>query len=209
MTVYYSLTFLLLAAEMVGFCFVVLPLPYTVRKRVFTFFSESFIIAKLAYGLKIAFIFVGVLFVDALNRMFRITAEVEAAKSGNAGMTHDVRAESNFAARKFYAQRNTYLTGFALFLSLCLTRTFYIVLELIHVQDEYAKLKKESTSKTGAGGDQTKQIEELKTKLAAAEAKNRDYDILKKQAGQQAQEYDRLATEYNKATGAVSDKRKD
>lgn len=40
---------------MVGFCFVVLPLPYTVRKRVFTFFSESFIIAKLAYGLKIAF----------------------------------------------------------------------------------------------------------------------------------------------------------
>lgn len=34
-------------------------------------------------------------------------------------------------------------------------------------------------------------------------------DILKKQAGQQAQEYDRLATEYNKATGAVSDKRKD
>lgn len=106
---------------MVGFCFVVLPLPYTVRKRVFTFFSESFIIAKLAYGLKIAFMcvilslwilvvltfislvvrFVGVLFVDALNRMFRITAEVEAAKSGSAGMTHDVRAESNFAARKF------------------------------------------------------------------------------------------------------------
>ena len=34
-------------------------------------------------------------------------------------------------------------------------------------------------------------------------------DILKKQAGQQAKEYDRLATEYNKATGAVSDKRKD
>lgn len=45
--------------------------------------------------------FVGVLFVDALNRMFRITAEVEAAKSGSAGMTHDMRAESNFAARKF------------------------------------------------------------------------------------------------------------
>lgn len=32
-----------------------------------------------------------------------------------------------------------------------------------------------STGKTGAGGDQTKQIEELKAKLAAAEAKTRDY----------------------------------
>ena len=84
------------------------------------------------------------------------------------------------------------------------------------------------TSKTG--GDQSKQVEELKKKLEAAEAKTRDYgelptsfpytkttrinsryssDILKKQAGQQAKEYDRLATEYNKATGAVSDKRKD
>ena len=46
----------------------------------------------------------------------------------------------------FSAQRNTYLTGFALFLSLCLTRTFYIILDHIHVQDEYAKLKKEVSS---------------------------------------------------------------
>ena len=39
------------------------------------------------------------------------------------------------------AQRNTYLTGFCLFLSLVLTRTFYIILDLIHSQEEYAKLK--------------------------------------------------------------------
>ena len=34
-------------------------------------------------------------------------------------------------------------------------------------------------------------------------------DIVKKQAEQNQKEYDRLATEFNKATGAVSDKRKD
>ena len=34
-----------------------------------------------------------------------------------------------------------YLTGFCLFLSLVLARTFYIIQDLIHVQDEYAKLK--------------------------------------------------------------------
>ena len=39
------------------------------------------------------------------------------------------------------AQRNVYLTGFCLFLSLVLTRTFYILLDLIHTQEEYAKLK--------------------------------------------------------------------
>jgi hypothetical protein len=43
----------------------------------------------------------------------------------------------------YSAQRNTYLTGFCLFLSLILTRTFYIILDLINTQDEYAKLKKQ------------------------------------------------------------------
>lgn len=43
---------------------------------------------------------------------------------------------------KSSSQRNTYLTGFTLFLSLVLTRTFYITLDLIHTQEEYAKLKK-------------------------------------------------------------------
>ncbi|KIK43690.1 hypothetical protein CY34DRAFT_803528 [Suillus luteus UH-Slu-Lm8-n1] len=206
MTIYYSLTFLLLAAEMVTFCLLVAPLPFTVRKKLFRFLSESPIIAKVAYGLKISFIFVGILFLDALQRMFRVTAETEMAKTGGQGM-HDVRTESNFAARKFYAQRNTYLTGFCLFLSLVLTRTFSIILDLIHTQEEYAKLKK--VVGAGAKGDQSKQIEELKKKLAASEAKDRDFANLKKQAAQQAAEFDRLASKYNEATGAVSDKKSD
>ncbi|PSS37797.1 hypothetical protein EW026_g6449 [Hermanssonia centrifuga] len=205
------MTFMLLASEMVTFCLLVSPLPYTIRKKVFRFLSESPIVAKLAYGLKITFIFVTVLFVDALQRMWRVTAEADMARNSGAPM-HDARAETNFAARKFYAQRNTYLTGFTLFLSLVLTRSFYIILDLIHTQEEYAKLKQETTktSKTTiAADDQTKQIADLKKKLAASEAKTRDYDILKKQAAQNAAEYDRLATEYNSKTGSISDKRKD
>jgi len=211
MTVYYTLTFMLLASEMVTFCVLVVPLPHAVRKRLFHFLSESPLVAKLAYGLKITFIFVGILFIDALQRMLRVTSEAGLAKSSGQGM-QDVRSESNIAARKFYAQRNTYLTGFCLFLSLVLTRTFYIILDLIHTQEEYAKLKQE-TAKTSrnqiASEDQSKQIEELKTKLAAAQEKARDYDIVKKQAQQNQEAYDRLATEFNAATGANSDKRKD
>ncbi len=43
--------------------------------------------------------FVGVLFVDALQRMFRINLEIETAKSG--GHTQDIRTETSHAARKF------------------------------------------------------------------------------------------------------------
>jgi hypothetical protein len=105
---------------MVTFCLLVSPLPFTVRKKLFRFLSESPIVAKVAYGLKISFMFVlqsftsrpltkimslthsfvGILFLDALQRMFRVTAETEMAKTGGQSM-HDVRTETNFAARKF------------------------------------------------------------------------------------------------------------
>ncbi|KAF9528753.1 endoplasmic reticulum protein [Crepidotus variabilis] len=221
MTIYYSLTFLLLAAEMGTFCILVAPLPYTIKKRIFSFLSESRLVAKVAYGLKISFIFVAILFADALQRMFKITAEAEAAKSPKAAVIQDVRSDTNLAARKFYAQRNVYLTGFCLFLSLVLTRTFYIILDLIHTQEEYAKLKKATESSNGTASsssssstaktatptaNESKQIAELKKQL---EFQKKEYDILKKQATQNQVEYDRLATEYNKVTGSKSDKRRD
>jgi len=204
MTIYYHLTFLLLAAEMATFCLLVAPLPYPIKKKLFRFLSESYIVAKIAYALKISFIFVAILFVDALQRMLRVGAEADLAKS----TLQDVRAETGLAARKFYSQRNTYLTGFTLFLSLVLTRTFYIILDLIHAQEQYAILKKQ-TSNGAQGEDAKKEIADLKKKLATLESADRDFQTLKKQASQQAAEFDRLATKYNEETGNVSNKRAD
>ncbi|TFK72375.1 endoplasmic reticulum protein [Pluteus cervinus] len=204
MTVYYHLTFLLLASEMVTFCVLVFPLPYGVRKRILRGLAGNFIVAKVAYALKISFIFVAILFVDAVQRMLRIDAELQASRT-NPQPVHDARAESNVAARKFYAQRNVYLTGFCLFLSLVLTRTLQIMHNLVDVQEENSKLKKQ----VAAQGSPDENVEALKARVKELEAKERDFQTLKKQAKQQAGEYDRLATELNKATGSVSDKRRD
>ena len=93
-----------------------------------------------------------------------------------------------------------YLTGFTLFLSLILTRTYYIIHDLIHTQDEYAKLKKavspcvavpsRSTHFTVLGSqqqtaaqsraniankDQASELAALKTKITALEAQERDF----------------------------------
>ncbi|KAG6805311.1 hypothetical protein H0H93_005109, partial [Arthromyces matolae] len=72
----------------------------------------------------------------------------------------------------------------------------------------YAKLKKEASLK-GGSEDSAKEIEDLKKKLAAEQAKSRDFETLKKQAAQQHDEYNKLATKYNEATGNTSDKRAD
>jgi len=104
---------------MVAFCLLVAPLPFKVRRNVFRFLSESVIVAKVAYALKISFMFVlvrvvsyapshtnlisrfvAILFVDALQRMFRVSAEADLAKSGTGGV-QDVRTDTNIAARKF------------------------------------------------------------------------------------------------------------
>jgi len=181
------------------------PLPYKIRKALFHWLSHSTIVAKIAYGLKISFIFIMVLFVDALQRMWRTAEEAEAAKRSQ-GM-HDVRSETNHAAKKFYSQRNVYLTGFTLFLSLVLTRVFAIILDLIETQTAYATLKQQVTNNNSPGNDTLKaEIEELKKKLAA---KTQDFDTLKNQAASQAAEYNRLSDEYNKSSGAPKRGKKD
>jgi B-cell receptor-associated protein 31 len=103
---------------MVAFCIFVAPLPFKIRRKLFRFLSESPVVAKVAYGLKISFMYepsflflytsltrlqirsIAILFLDAVQRMFRITTEVEAAKHSGQGM-QDVRTETSFAARKF------------------------------------------------------------------------------------------------------------
>jgi len=181
------------------------PLPYRVRKALFHWLSHSPIVAKIAYGLKISFIFIMVLFVDALQRMWRTAEEAEAAKRTQG--LHDVRAETNHAAKKFYSQRNVYLTGFTLFLSLVLTRVFAIILDLIETQTAYGALKQQAANNDRPGDDTLKtEIEELKKKLAA---KTQDFDTLKNQAASQAVEYNRLADAYNKSSGAPTRGKKD
>jgi len=206
MTIYYTLTFFLMVAEVVMFGVLVTPLPYKIRKAIFHWLSHSPIVAKIAYALKISFIFIGILFIDALQRMQRTAAEAEAAKSGGQGL-QDIRAETNHAAKKFYAQRNVYLTGFTLFLSLVLTRVFAIILDLIETQTAFAALKQQVANNNRPGDAAlTKEIEELKKKLAA---KTQDFDTLKNQAASQAAEYNRLADRYNKSTGAPQREKED
>lgn len=48
---------MLLASEMVAFCIFVAPLPFKVRRKLFRFLSENSIVAKIAYGLKISFMY--------------------------------------------------------------------------------------------------------------------------------------------------------
>ncbi|KAF2808150.1 endoplasmic reticulum protein-like protein [Mytilinidion resinicola] len=195
MTLYYSLVFLLLVAEMVIFMALIVPLPFTWRRKLFTFISESPIIAKLQYGMKITFIFILILFIDSVNRVYRVQIELAAAhKSQNTGGAAVLGGSERMEvqARKFYSQRNMYLCGFTLFLSLILNRTYVMILDVLRLEEEVKTFRGDPATKGGKSlkdAGNVGEVAKLKEQLAA---KDRDMANLKKQVESMSAEYNRL-----------------
>jgi peptidoglycan hydrolase CwlO-like protein len=98
-------------------------------------------------------------------------------------------------ARKFYSQRNMYLCGFTLFLSLILNRTYVMILDVLRLEEEVKQLKgdpkaqKDSKLKDAGGAGE---VGALKKEL---EAKDRDMENLKKQVENMQKEYNRMGDE--------------
>ncbi|KAA8575658.1 hypothetical protein MFRU_020g00480 [Monilinia fructicola] len=189
MTLYYSLVFALLVIEMALFVLLIVPIPFTIRRKMFTFISESRLAAKLQYGMKITFIFIVILFVDSVNRVYRVQVELAEAKKSQAGSPILGHERMEVQARKFYSQRNMYLCGFTLFLSLILNRTYTMILEVLRLEERVNRY--EAINKTG-GKDSDKleragnagEIGKLKNLLAQ---KDRDIETLKEQSARNKQ----------------------
>ncbi|KAE8138109.1 B-cell receptor-associated protein 31-like-domain-containing protein [Aspergillus pseudotamarii] len=194
MTLYYSLVFCLLVFEMVIFMGLIVPLPFTIKRKLFTFISESPAVAKLQYGMKITFIFILILFIDSVNRVYRVQLEVTNFSKENMGAAALGTDRMEVQARKFYSQRNMYLCGFTLFLSLILNRTYTMILDVLRLEDKVRVLEgdkkaggKDSARLAEAGN--AGEIGRLKKEL---DAKNRDIETLKKQCEGLTREYHSL-----------------
>ncbi|KAJ5948092.1 hypothetical protein N7466_001107 [Penicillium verhagenii] len=211
MTLYYSLVFMLLVFEMGVFLALIVPLPFVIKRKLFTFISESPIIAKLQYGLKITFIFILILFLDSVNRVYRVQQELAAfSRDGHGvGAAHLGTDRMEVQARKFYSQRNMYLCGFTLFLSLILNRTYTMILDVLRLEDRVKLLEGDKR----AGGTDSARLAEagsvgeigrLKEEIAA---KDRDIETLKKQCEGLTREYHKLGDEVASGKGDANVKK--
>lgn len=178
--------------------------------------------AKVQYWLKITFIFILILFIDSVNRVYRVQVELAAAteKANSSGyappppranvqenkkLTTSISAaimgheRLEVQARKFYSQRNMYLCGFTLFLSLILNRTYTMILEVLRLEDkikqyEGTEKRTKESEKLAMAGDPG-EIARLRREL---ELRDQDIATLKKQAEGLHREYDALAEKYGK-----------
>ncbi|XP_053609311.1 B-cell receptor-associated protein 31 [Plodia interpunctella] len=122
-------------------------------------------------------------------------------------------AEMQGNMRLFRAQRNFYISGFALFLLIVIRRMVQMISELATLlaqceanfrQAQSATVAAKSLiSQQGAGDEKSKQeVEELKSKIDVLEKElireKKDKEAVKSQAESLNKEYDRLAEEHSK-----------
>ncbi|GJJ69104.1 B-cell receptor-associated protein 31 [Entomortierella parvispora] len=208
------MVFTLLMTEMITFIFLILPLPFKWRRGMLNFMATSKIMGHVQYSMKIVFIFVFILFLDSLKRVMRVEEKYENVHNPTAHTT------STLAASRFYAQRNMYLTGFTLFLSLILNRTFVLILDLLKSEERMEVIKKQAAQQSKeyervseSEKKLQKELKDLNDIVSSHSSVAKDLENLKKQAAQQQKEYLRMADENNamemKLMGGKSESRKD
>jgi B-cell receptor-associated protein 31 len=111
-------------------------------------------------------------------------------------------------ARKFYSQRNMYLCGFTLFLSLILNRTYTMILDVLRLESKVKRYEGDSKA-TGAQEDkldnagESGQIGHLKNEIAK---RDKNIETLKKQCEGLQREYGVLG---DQVAGKNQDLKKD
>ncbi|KAK6201038.1 putative endoplasmic reticulum transmembrane protein [Scheffersomyces amazonensis] len=183
MALYYNLVFGLLVIEMGFFTILSLPFPRAIRRSVLATASAPFRSEQFQIAIKCILGFVLVLFIDSINRVYSVTAELHSSTNSGGLQGTIMNDRSEIQARRFYAQRNMYLCGFTLFLTLILSRTYSLVGELISTKDKLDNLK-------AKGGESNPEIEKLKKELAD---KDEDLQILKDQAKSLSSHYDEVS----------------
>lgn len=183
MALYYNLVFGILAFEMAFFAILSIPFPRSMRKNVLKTVSAPFKSEQVQIALKCIFGFVLVLFIDSVNRVYSVTSELHASSPSHHAPLSVMNDRSEVQARRFYAQRNMYLCGFTLFLTLILTRTYSLVAELIETKDKLDDLSKNNELSGSTSGEAQKlektlgdRDEELLNLKEQATSLSKDYD---------------------------------
>nr|CAI5864764.1 unnamed protein product [Callosobruchus analis] len=156
---------------------------------------------------------------DAIREM-RKYSHTEADEQGHAHLDREMQG----SMRLFRAQRNFYISGFSLFLSLVIRRLVILISQQATLQAQSEASMRQAQSATTAAKSllaqkneeaqndsneaHDKEITDLKKKIIALEdelkLEKKDKEALKSQSDNLAREYDRLAEEHSKLQKKVT-----
>ncbi|AJS44202.1 Yet1p [Saccharomyces cerevisiae YJM1307] len=185
MSLYFTTLFLLLTVEMVMLFIFVLPLPFRIRRGIFSTYNQLTAKQQIKTIIFITGCLVGLLFIDSWKRSQIRVSLYHNDNSGSIGSSAVTPIQA--LASRAYNQRNMYISGFILYFSICIPTVMSIVKRLVKYQglineQEKQKLNKPSSnSKKGSNeADSTKLQEELRKKQISLEGLQKQVKNLEK-----------------------------
>lgn len=157
MTLYYTFVFGILAFEMVMFLLLAMPVPSKFRKPITMALIKPFRLTQVQVAIKCVLAFILLLFIDTINRVYSINSELSQTP-----LASGVSDRNEVQSRKFYAQRNMYLTGITLFLTFTVFRTYGLVWELLEMKEKFRAVPNQMNVE-----DLQKQIEAADKEIAS------------------------------------------
>ncbi|AJS36711.1 Yet1p [Saccharomyces cerevisiae YJM689] len=174
MSLYFTTLFLLLTVEMVMLFIFVLPLPFRIRRGIFSTYNQLTAKQQIKTIIFITGGLVGLLFIDSWKRSQIRVSLYHNDNSGSIGSSAVTPIQA--LASRAYNQRNMYISGFILYFSICIPTVMSIVKRLVKYQglineQEKQKLNKPSSNskKDSNEADSTKLQEELRKKQISLE----------------------------------------
>ncbi|KAI5959396.1 YET1 [Candida pseudojiufengensis] len=191
MSLQLSIVFGIMVFQMTFLLILVLPVPYIIRSKIIELYNIVTNFKNFKVFLIFSISLMSLQLMDCLQRLQKFQ------KNENSNLSNGFVNYDRLAS-KFYSQRNLYLSGSILYLTLCIFTVVTIVKKLVLKEKIYREeiLKQtsgKSTTTTSDNNDATlAEIEKLKHQI---EFKERDIKNLKEQIKNNQAAYDKLNVE--------------
>lgn len=145
MGIQFTITFIFLLFEIFLYVLLVIPWPQKMRRSLLHLFTTSKFAQNMQTVQMFLLIFVGILFADSLRAMYQNLEKHEKLEEHEEKESHhhlaDDIADQKLHTRIFFAQRNVYLTSFALFVAFAFYRLISILKNLCLAEEKIEKLE--------------------------------------------------------------------
>ncbi|KND02925.1 hypothetical protein, variant [Spizellomyces punctatus DAOM BR117] len=176
MSLFNQLVYYMLLTELTFYLLTLIPLsfiPIPTRKRIMNSISTLARKDPIVWTARVIFLVMALVFWDTVTRLYRMETEVHPKEEGHHSHL-DPMADLQQKARRFYTQRNLYLSLFAIFMILVdYRRVKDLYLQLVY-QEEIVDLKKKIRMVSG-------QVETLTHAAAAVDGEKLEKVISKEE----------------------------
>eukprot|EP01132_Coremiostelium_polycephalum_P008565 gene8565-10535_t len=189
--------FVVLVLELLLCTLAALPIAMHTRKKIFGTIHKALSSESAKIGIKVIFFIMAAIFTDALYNAYQTDKKIHSEEIV-------ATEKTNLYLRLFRYQRNSYMTGFCLFLFFLIYRSQSIIAELSSLETKSEAVIKQSKQNQNQTEALLAENTELKKEVKSLKKMEIEFKAMKSQAENTSAEYMKLKEEYSNLLGKKS-----